>query len=101
MQDFLEVIDEKPDLILLTETFGNETVTDASWSLAGYELVARRDGADTASGRARGLIIYAKEGLGAARVKIEGEENVVEVATVELSWGGEEAHSLCCISPTK
>jgi hypothetical protein len=55
---------EKPDLILITETWCNEDITNAFLSIDGYELQMdlRMDRGDTAGGRGGGLLVYAKEG---------------------------------------
>jgi Reverse transcriptase (RNA-dependent DNA polymerase)/Endonuclease-reverse transcriptase len=54
-----------PDLILVTETWCNDQITDAYLSLPGYELVneLRKDRYDTDRGRGGGLIVYARTGL--------------------------------------
>ena len=44
--------------------------------IEGYELISRKDGKDTTSGRARGLLIYAKIGLQAIQCAIPGEDSV-------------------------
>jgi hypothetical protein len=54
-----------PDLVLVTETWCNDQITDAYLSLPGYELVSelRKDRYDTDRGRGGGLIVYARTGL--------------------------------------
>jgi len=55
----------RPDIILVTETWCKEDVTDAYLSIPGYELQAdlRRDRKDTANGIGGGLLVYATHGL--------------------------------------
>jgi len=55
----------EPDLILLTETWCNENVTDASLAIENYRLETdlRRDRNDTNNGIGGGLLVYAKENL--------------------------------------
>jgi hypothetical protein len=52
----------KPDLILLTETWCNTTIDNATLTIPGYNLEAelRRDREDTGQGVGRGLIVYAQ-----------------------------------------
>jgi hypothetical protein len=55
----------KPDRILLTETWGNTTIDNASLTIPGFNLEAelRRDREDTEQGVGRGLIVYAQRHL--------------------------------------
>ena len=53
----------KPDLILLTETWCNDSVSDAFLSIPDYELHHRLDREDTAGGRGGGLLVYSKKGI--------------------------------------
>jgi Reverse transcriptase (RNA-dependent DNA polymerase)/Endonuclease-reverse transcriptase len=54
-----------PDLILVTESWCNNQITDAFLALPGYELIneLRRDRYDTDRGRGGGLLVYAKVDL--------------------------------------
>ena len=52
-----------PDLILLTETWCNENISDSVLAISGYEIQIRTDRLDTANGIGGGLIIYSKNGL--------------------------------------
>ena len=54
-----------PDIILLTETWCNESVPDAALSMNKYVLESdmRRDRTDTTNGIGGGLLVYAKPGL--------------------------------------
>ncbi len=55
----------KPDLILLTETWCNDNISDAFLAIDGYELISdlRKDRADTALGRGGGLLVFVRSGL--------------------------------------
>ena len=55
--------DEKPDLILITETWCNSDITDAFLSLPGYSIGVRQDRMDTAAGRGGGILVYVKAGI--------------------------------------
>ena len=56
---------EKPDLILLTETWCNDRVSNCNLNICNYELIKelRRDRTDTRDGIGGGLLVYAKKGL--------------------------------------
>jgi hypothetical protein len=63
----LEVIlkDEKPDIVLLSETWCNTNVTNAFLNIAGYNFQTelRNDRCDTANGVGGGLAVYTTNGL--------------------------------------
>ena len=82
-------------IICVNETFTNNSVSDAQIAIEGYELIARRDRKDTEGGRCRGLVMYTEKGLGAVRTKHAGEEEVIEAATIEVSWGGGRKLTVC------
>lgn len=56
---------ERPDIILVTETWCNNTVQSAALAIAGYQLEddLRRDRADTTRGVGGGLVVYSRLGL--------------------------------------
>ena len=57
--------DIKPDLILVTESWCNEKISDNIIKIKGYEIVTdlRKDRADTTNGIGGGLLVYARTGL--------------------------------------
>jgi hypothetical protein len=57
--------DLKTDLILVTETWCNEQITDAYLNIPGYDLQGdlRKDRLDTDRGRGGGLLVYSKTGI--------------------------------------
>jgi hypothetical protein len=57
--------DVEPDLILLTETWCHNGISNAFLTIPGYEILhdLRRDREDTKEGRGGGLLVYAKQGL--------------------------------------
>ncbi len=90
---------EKPDLILVTESWCNTDITDAFLSIDGYELQTdlRMDRDDTARGRGGGLLVYAKTGI--QLLKIDNQVNVhqcssflVHDITVHLVYRSTNAH---------
>ena len=60
----LNAADSNPDIILLTETWCNQTIPDAALNLQNYALETdlRRDRTDTKNGVGGGLLVYAKTG---------------------------------------
>ena len=81
------------DFILIAESFCRNDITDAYLALPGYQLVCRRDGRDTAGGRGRGLLVYARVGIPASQLQLEGEDQVTECCGITIPWGrggGEE-----------
>ena len=64
----------------------------------------RRDGRDTAGGRARGLLVYVKEGIPAAELVLEGGDRVTECCGVSIPWGrgGGRSHQTdLCLQTTR
>ena len=61
----LNAADSNPDIILLTETWCNQTIPDAALNLQNYALETdlRRDWTDTKNGVGGGLLVYAKTGI--------------------------------------
>ena len=55
--------DLKPDIIAITETWTNQSITNDYLKILNYSLVARSDRADTNEGRGGGILIYAKSNL--------------------------------------
>ena len=62
------VYDLKPSLVCICEASTNNSISDAYLSLDGYNLVVRADGTDTKEGWCRGLLIFVKAGIMAARI---------------------------------
>ena len=55
--------DLKPDMLAITETWTNGTILNSQLSIPGYNLIIRKDRADTTDGRGGGILMYAKSGL--------------------------------------
>ncbi len=58
-------VEQQPDIILLTETWCNESTNGAALQIPGYTMDTelRRDRSDTGNGVGGGLLVYAKEGV--------------------------------------
>ena len=63
------VCDLKPSVVCICEASTNSLTSDAFLSLDGYNLVVRADGLDTNNGWCRGLLIYVRVGVKAARLE--------------------------------
>ena len=55
--------EQKPDFIMLSETWANVNFSTAFFDIPGYEIVGRNDRLDTSSGIGGGLLVYAKNDL--------------------------------------
>ena len=57
--------DIKPDIILITESWCNNNISDNILNIDGYELISdlRRDRNDTTNGIGGGLLVFARKGL--------------------------------------
>ena len=53
----------KPDLITICETWGNQELNDAFFTIPGYEVICRNDRTDTTGGIGGGLMIYARNDM--------------------------------------
>ena len=55
----------EPDIVLVTETWCNNEISNAYLGIPGYELQTdlRQDRSDTDRGRGGGLLVYTKTGL--------------------------------------
>ena len=77
----------RPDFLFICETFGNNDISDSYLKIDGYEIISRRDGRDTAGGRCRGLLLYARLGLQASHLVIKGAEDCTECVGISVPWG--------------
>lgn len=70
--------DKSPDIILITETWANESITNAMLNVPGYciEPDLRIDRSDTLNGIGGGLIVYTRDGLIIKPVEVENEFNM-------------------------
>lgn len=53
----------KPDIILITETWLNDDINNASMNIPGYTVEIRKDRHDTNQGIGGGIIVYTKLGV--------------------------------------
>ena len=79
--------DLKPAVVCLCEASTNSSTSDAFLALDGYNLVVRADGTDTKEGWCRGLLIYVRLDVTAARLESSLIQDLVECEGVTIQWG--------------
>ena len=52
-----------PDIVIITETWSNESISNEYLSINGYDIIKRRDRNDTDKGRGGGILMYVKKSL--------------------------------------
>ena len=79
-----------PDIILLTETWCNDQITDMFLRIPGYELQTdlRRDREDTRNGIGGGLLVYTKAGV--TIMPLDNPTDFNQYCTFKVSEGREE-----------
>ena len=66
------LVEKNPDMVMITEAWTNDSISDDFLTIKGYELVAREDRKDTGAGRGGGILVYAKREINCWR---EEEDN--------------------------
>ena len=74
-------IDLDPDIMAITESWTNSSISDPFLSIPGYRLIARKDRADTTCGRGGGILMYAKSKVTCH--EIATPDDVVQVAAIQ------------------
>ena len=54
-------MEKEPDIVVVSESWTNDGISNAEITFPGYNLVGRKDRTDTKNGRGGGLLIYAKD----------------------------------------
>ena len=77
--------EKNPDLILITESWANDEISNAYLTIAGYEVIPdlRMDRQDTTQGRGGGLVVYAKNGITVE--KIENHSSHIQYCGFKVS----------------
>ena len=76
------VAEKRPDVLVITETWTNELISNEYLRIAGYELIERKDRNDTDKGRGGGICIYAKKDVYAWN--IETTTNFNQTGTIRI-----------------
>ena len=74
----------QPDILIVTETWTNESVSNEYLILSEYDIIERKDRNDTDRGRGGGLIIYVKKALCAWKLSCETDFNQCGMVGVKL-----------------
>ena len=85
----------QPDIIAITETWTNDSVSNHFLSLPNYAIISRHDRNDTLNGRGGGILIYAKESLKAVESTVHCNFN--QFSSIEISPPGGDTLSLLVI----
>jgi hypothetical protein len=93
--------DSKPDIILLTETWCNSTILDASLALLDYNLECdlRRDRSDTAAGIGGGLLVYSKKELRILPIDKYDDKEFNQFCAFKISTTGEQLNLILTYRP--
>lgn len=85
----------QPDIIAITETWTNDSVSNHFLTLPDYAIISRHDRNDTQNGRGGGILIYAKESLRAVESTAQCSFN--QFSSIEISPPGGDTLSLFVI----
>jgi hypothetical protein len=93
--------DLKPDVILLTETWCNNSVTDASLGLAEYNLETdlRRDRNDTSGGIGGGLLVYTRNNIRILPCDKFSDNEFNQFCSFKISTSGEQLNLILAYRP--
>ena len=80
------VVEAKPDVVALTESWTNENVDNEILKMEGYDMIVRRDRTDTVGGRGGGILIYVK---GVYAWDEEDTPDFTQCASVKIKTNGQ------------
>ena len=81
------VYDLEPAVVCICEASTNSSISDAFLNIEGYSLLVRADGTDTKDGWCRGLLIYVRVDITAARYESSIIDSMIECDGVTIPWG--------------
>ena len=64
-----------PDILIVTETWTNESISNEYLGIDGYDIIERKDRNDTDKGRGGGILMYVKKVLYSWKIECETEFN--------------------------
>ena len=76
------VSDLLPDIVLINESWTNDSITKSFLDIDGYDIIIRNDRLDTLKGRGGGLLIYGKAGLSINENDVSNEFNQYASVTI-------------------
>ena len=91
------VVEENPDIIMITESWANDKICDAELSLSGYTILRN----DRSAGRGGGCLIYCRDTL-----PVSLEEDLMATPNTESVWcklktkEGDTVFGVCYLSPS-
>ena len=65
----------KPDILIVTETWTNDSISNEYLLISGYDIIERKDRNDTDKGRGGGILMYVKKDLYSWKIESETEFN--------------------------
>jgi Reverse transcriptase (RNA-dependent DNA polymerase)/Endonuclease-reverse transcriptase len=95
------VSDLKPDIVLITESWCNNEVTNGLLTVPGYNLIPdlRMDREDTAAGVGGGLLVYAKPEINI--LQEETRYNFIQHVNFKVLTSGDELHFTLVYRPPR
>ena len=92
---------EKPDFILLIESWCNQSINDANLSIPGYQLEPelRRDRDDTLNGLGGGLLVYSRNGLKILPFKLQEDNGFHQHVCFKIITKGEPINIILAYRP--
>ncbi len=93
--------ESEPDIILLTETWCNDSTTNASLALEKYNLECdlRRDRSDTTAGIGGGLLVYSKKELRVLPIGKYDDNEFNQFCAFKISTSGEQLNLILAYRP--
>jgi hypothetical protein len=93
--------ESEPDIILLTETWCNDSTTNASLALEKYNLECdlRRDRSDTTAGIGGGLLVYSKKELRVLPIDKYDDNEFNQFCAFKISTSGEQLNLILAYRP--
>lgn len=85
LQVFL--LEENPDILLITETWLHSNIGNSEISMPGYNIVSRCDRTDTLNGRGGGNIVYLANGLAGTEITSEvsfSQHNIIRTGDLHI-----------------
>ena len=90
----IHVIDLKPDIILVCESWTHGDITNDFLHIDGYSLEVRKDRTDTTCGRGGGLLVYTRIGIKLSETSREELDAFNQCCGMNLSLGDHSDLSL-------
>jgi exonuclease III len=80
----LYVVNSKPDIIAITESWTHETIPNSYLSIPNYYIASRKDRKDTANGRGGGILVYVRDGLLSSEIYLNSTFNQFTNISIEI-----------------